>query len=72
MVPLAHTDYIKPERYPSLTLVCQAVGSVMLAFEALSQLVPEVGPPASWGTNRREWGHGGVDVGLGVRLGVRS
>ncbi|KAG2488628.1 hypothetical protein HYH03_012800 [Edaphochlamys debaryana] len=42
IVPLRRTHLVLPERYPRLTLVRQALGSVGLGLEGLRQLVPEV------------------------------
>lgn len=38
---------ILPEHYPRFTLIRQALGSLRLGWEALSQLVPEVGAAVS-------------------------
>ena len=50
---------IQPERYPRLTLVRQALGSVALGWEALRQVVPEVRPG----------GRGGSGMACGVWVG---
>lgn len=42
VVPLNNTAYILPEKYSRFTLLRQAIGSVYLAWEALTNLVPEV------------------------------
>lgn len=42
VVPLRHSDYLSPKRYPRFTLIGQAWGSVRVGWEALEQLVPEV------------------------------
>lgn len=42
VVPLKHTWLVLPERYPRLTLLGQALGSVLLTLEALNRLVPEL------------------------------
>jgi hypothetical protein len=39
---LSRSGLVLPERYPTFTLLRQAVGSVRLGHEALSKLVPEV------------------------------
>lgn len=42
VVPLQRTALIEPEHYPRFTLLRQAWGSVLLAWDALSVRVPEV------------------------------
>ena len=42
MVQLRQRELLDPARYPSWTLVWQAIGSVRLALEALRLRVPEV------------------------------
>ena len=41
-VPLQSRDALRPERYPRLTMVLQALGSIRVAIEGLKQHVPEV------------------------------
>lgn len=40
---LTRSDLVRPELYPRFTLLGQAYGSVVLTYEALLQMVPEVG-----------------------------
>ena len=42
VVGLTKSDLVKPEKYPRFTLLGQAYGSVVLTYEALSLMVPEV------------------------------
>lgn len=42
VVPLTQAHLLLPERYPRLTLLRQALGSVLLAREALQALTPQV------------------------------
>eukprot|EP00887_Chlorella_sp_A99_P006278 scaffold3.g6278.t1 len=42
VVPLPRRDLLLPERYPRLTMLGQAVGSVRVALEGLRQLVPQL------------------------------
>ena len=41
-IGLKYRDLLRPERYPRLTMVLQALGSVRLAVECLKKHVPEV------------------------------
>lgn len=42
VVPLRKRHLLDPSRYPRLTMVCQAIASVIVAVEALDGLVPQV------------------------------
>jgi len=53
VVPLHHSDWVRPERYRHFTMIRQAVGAARLGWEALSMRVPEV----------RGWGRGFGGVG---------
>lgn len=43
VVELRSSDKLKPERYPSFTMIRQALGAVAVGWEALQLRVPEVG-----------------------------
>lgn len=42
VIPLTRCQLILPKTYPRWTMLGQALGSVRLAYDGLSQAVPEV------------------------------
>jgi alpha-1,2-mannosyltransferase len=47
LVPLTSTHLLLPERWPRLTLLTQALASLVVAWEGLRQAAPQVRPRCS-------------------------
>ena len=42
VIPLTYRHLLSPLRYPRLTMICQAVASIIVSVEALYQFVPDI------------------------------